>query len=160
MAVNIEVEVFWVVTPCNVVVGYQRFRGPCCLHLQGEDGGVTIQTASPWVQACYSGHHCLHYYLLSRGKWDLPAPRKGAHIWNVGHNVYFNKQTNVNWPQSMLGSIRNVYCQMTFCRVTSLSLSLSPKLSISVYGKATCVCRNTAPLFRRTNYVKSLYSIQ
>jgi len=22
-----------IVTPCSVVVGYQRFRGPCCLHL-------------------------------------------------------------------------------------------------------------------------------
>jgi hypothetical protein len=26
-----QVEVFLVVTPCSVVVGYQRFRGPCCL---------------------------------------------------------------------------------------------------------------------------------
>jgi hypothetical protein len=25
-----------VVTPFSVVVGYQRFRGPCCLHLQGQ----------------------------------------------------------------------------------------------------------------------------
>jgi hypothetical protein len=32
-AVKIQVEVFWVVTPCSVVVGYQCFRGPCCLHL-------------------------------------------------------------------------------------------------------------------------------
>jgi hypothetical protein len=29
------VEVFWVVTPCSDVVGYQRFGGTCCLHLQG-----------------------------------------------------------------------------------------------------------------------------
>jgi hypothetical protein len=27
MVVNIQVEVFWVVTPCSVVVGYQRLRG-------------------------------------------------------------------------------------------------------------------------------------
>jgi hypothetical protein len=27
---------FWVVTPCIDVVGYQRFGGPCCLHLHGE----------------------------------------------------------------------------------------------------------------------------
>jgi len=26
-----QVQVFWVVTPCNVVVGYQLFRDPCCL---------------------------------------------------------------------------------------------------------------------------------
>jgi len=28
-----EVEVFWAVTPCSVVVGFKRFRGPCCLRL-------------------------------------------------------------------------------------------------------------------------------
>jgi hypothetical protein len=27
---------FWFVTPCSVLVGYQRFRGPRCLHLLGE----------------------------------------------------------------------------------------------------------------------------
>jgi len=34
---NLQVEVFWVVTPCSVVVGYQHFRGPYCLHLLGCD---------------------------------------------------------------------------------------------------------------------------
>jgi hypothetical protein len=34
MAVKIPVEAFWVVTLCSVVAGYQRFEGPCCLHLQ------------------------------------------------------------------------------------------------------------------------------
>jgi hypothetical protein len=34
--VKIEVEVFWVVTPCSAVAGYQHFRGPCCLLLQDE----------------------------------------------------------------------------------------------------------------------------
>jgi len=32
---KVQVEVFWVVTSCSVVAGYQRFRGSCCLHLQG-----------------------------------------------------------------------------------------------------------------------------
>jgi hypothetical protein len=40
--VKIQVDVFWVVTQCSVVVGYQHFRGLCRLHLQGEDGGVTL----------------------------------------------------------------------------------------------------------------------
>jgi len=31
MMVMTEV-IFWVLTPCSVVVGYQHFRGPCCLH--------------------------------------------------------------------------------------------------------------------------------
>jgi hypothetical protein len=29
-AVKIQVEVFWIVTPCSDV-GYQRFGGPCCV---------------------------------------------------------------------------------------------------------------------------------
>jgi hypothetical protein len=32
-AVKIQINVFWVVTPCSVVVGYQGFGGPCCLHI-------------------------------------------------------------------------------------------------------------------------------
>jgi hypothetical protein len=32
----LQVEVFCVMTPCSVVVGYQRFVGPFCLHLQDE----------------------------------------------------------------------------------------------------------------------------
>jgi hypothetical protein len=31
MAVMLQVEVFLVVTPCSVVVGCQRFRGPYCV---------------------------------------------------------------------------------------------------------------------------------
>jgi hypothetical protein len=36
-AVKIQVDVFWVLTPCSVVVGYQRFRDPRYLHLMGFD---------------------------------------------------------------------------------------------------------------------------
>jgi hypothetical protein len=31
---KIKLMVFGVVVLCNVVVGYQHFRGPGCLHLQ------------------------------------------------------------------------------------------------------------------------------
>jgi len=34
MAIKIQFMVFWVVVPCNAVVGCHRFGGPCCLHLQ------------------------------------------------------------------------------------------------------------------------------
>jgi hypothetical protein len=40
MTVRIQVVVFWDVTPCIDVVGYQHFRGPCYLHFQGEVSGV------------------------------------------------------------------------------------------------------------------------
>jgi hypothetical protein len=42
MAVKIQIKVLWVVTPCVVVVGYKRFRAPCCLRfhtLEPEDEG-------------------------------------------------------------------------------------------------------------------------
>jgi hypothetical protein len=29
--------IFWVVAPCSLVEVYQRFRGPCCLHHQGDE---------------------------------------------------------------------------------------------------------------------------
>jgi len=32
-ALKIQVEFLWAVTLCCVMVGYQRFRGPCCLQL-------------------------------------------------------------------------------------------------------------------------------
>jgi hypothetical protein len=37
------------VMPCNVGVGYQRFRGPCCLHLQGKLSMMMIQVKVFWV---------------------------------------------------------------------------------------------------------------
>jgi hypothetical protein len=41
-AISVHVVVFWVLTSCNDVVGCQRFEGPCCLHLQGEDKGTKV----------------------------------------------------------------------------------------------------------------------
>jgi hypothetical protein len=32
----VQVNIFWVVTPCSVAAGYKPFRGPYCHHLQGE----------------------------------------------------------------------------------------------------------------------------
>jgi hypothetical protein len=31
---QIQIEVFWVVMPRSVVIGYERSGGPCCFHLQ------------------------------------------------------------------------------------------------------------------------------
>jgi hypothetical protein len=44
---NIQVEVFWVVTPCSVVAGYQSFRESCCLHFHPATlYGVTARNIS------------------------------------------------------------------------------------------------------------------
>jgi len=51
MAVKIQVEVFWIVTQHSVIIGYQHFRGPCCLHLQGEvnDAGFSVPVSAGLV---------------------------------------------------------------------------------------------------------------
>jgi hypothetical protein len=36
-AMKIQVTVFWIVTLCSDVVGYQRSERPCCLRLHGEE---------------------------------------------------------------------------------------------------------------------------
>jgi len=33
VVMKIHVMVFWVVTSCSVVVGYQSLGDPCCLHI-------------------------------------------------------------------------------------------------------------------------------
>jgi hypothetical protein len=42
VVVVFQVEVFSVVTPCSVMLGYQRFRGPCWLHLHPENGVIMV----------------------------------------------------------------------------------------------------------------------
>jgi hypothetical protein len=61
---KIQVVVFGVVTPCSDVVGYQRFGGPCCVHLQGEVSGlqVTLQmTATQPVRPAWRPAPCGAY---------------------------------------------------------------------------------------------------
>jgi hypothetical protein len=38
-----QFEVFWVVTSCNVLIGYQRFRGPRCIRLHTSSEPAYIQ---------------------------------------------------------------------------------------------------------------------
>jgi len=47
MEVIVQVEIFWLLTPCSVVLGYQRFRRPCCLHIQSD--GKAIWTSETLV---------------------------------------------------------------------------------------------------------------
>jgi hypothetical protein len=51
---NSKMAVFWVVAPCSLVEVYQRFRGPCCLHHQGDESSAlqprrqTSSYSQPW----------------------------------------------------------------------------------------------------------------
>jgi hypothetical protein len=44
MAVSTKMAVVWVVAPCSLVEVYQRFRGPCCLHHQGDEKATRVET--------------------------------------------------------------------------------------------------------------------
>jgi len=44
--VKIQVQIFWVVTPCSVAVGYRRCGGPCCLHLSWRHDITTQKTST------------------------------------------------------------------------------------------------------------------
>jgi hypothetical protein len=50
MAVSMKMAVFWVVAPCSLVEVYQRFRGPCRLHHQGDEWvGWCLVKKNEWV---------------------------------------------------------------------------------------------------------------
>jgi hypothetical protein len=44
MKTFVFINVFWVVTPCGLVGGYQRFGGTYCLHHQGFSSGAMEAT--------------------------------------------------------------------------------------------------------------------
>jgi hypothetical protein len=42
-AVSTKMDVFWAVAPCSLIEVYQCFRGPCCLHHQGDEYCTAVQ---------------------------------------------------------------------------------------------------------------------
>jgi hypothetical protein len=77
--IEIRVVVFWIMTPCSDVVGYQRFGGLHCLHLQGELIGVWIEiqvlvfcvmtVCSDVGYQRFGGLQCFHLQGEASGAW-------------------------------------------------------------------------------------------
>jgi hypothetical protein len=77
--VKIQVEVFWVVTPCNVMVVYQRVRGPCYLHLHPADGsGIDLRHVGILPQ---------HYTASQARRARLGVPLPLINIWGMHERI-------------------------------------------------------------------------
>jgi hypothetical protein len=57
---HLHVEIFWVVMPFNVVVGYQHFRGSRCHHLQVEVFWVVMPFSVVVTYQRFRGPCCFH----------------------------------------------------------------------------------------------------
>jgi hypothetical protein len=70
-AVSMKIAVFWVVATGSLVEVYQRFRGPCCLHHQGDRPttrlhGATTQKTAIFICVlfiCERGHSVFRFLL-------------------------------------------------------------------------------------------------
>jgi hypothetical protein len=63
-----KMAVFWVVAPCSLVEIYQHFRGPCCLHHQGDRSETLVNFYQ--TTRCYNPedrHHQVMFRLWSSG---------------------------------------------------------------------------------------------
>jgi len=75
MAVMFQDEVFCFATSCSVVVGYQRFRGPCSLHLQGERTRPRLELPCSYSYVLYHAEHVLYtFYVYVLSKISLIKP--------------------------------------------------------------------------------------
>jgi hypothetical protein len=45
-AASMKMTVFWVAAPCSLAEVYRRFRGPCCLHHQGDEIALIMEQGS------------------------------------------------------------------------------------------------------------------
>jgi hypothetical protein len=98
--VKIHEQFFWVVTAYSVV-GYQRFIGPCCLHLQGEMTGM-LKCGIPVAPggnhdhlSLLQGHSLLTSYWLAASV--VPHPLR-AYIYAIfPHPSHFVLKMEAAW---------------------------------------------------------------
>jgi len=96
-------QVFWVVTPCSAVVGYQCFGGPGYLHLQGEDEGILPQS--------YTASQSRRTRLETSPPWK---PQNSFHWQNFTSFSYMYNSSNifrlcVKAIQQMLNSVGELW---------------------------------------------------
>jgi hypothetical protein len=76
-----KIAVFWVVAPCSLVEVYQRFRGPCCLHHQGDET-THLHT--------HRRENLKSYLIICMFAFPIVFFVHLLHLYN-GHDIYTNK---------------------------------------------------------------------
>jgi hypothetical protein len=109
--------VLWVVAPCNLVEVYQLFRGPCCLHHQGNEALITLM-----MEAARTSEKLVNFYQITQfynpEDIHLRTHRhenlKSYYILKDLHNLYslWIYFLQVSWlrPSGMFRVIKNVKC--------------------------------------------------
>jgi hypothetical protein len=64
--VKMWIVVIWVVTPCDLVGGYERFGGTYCFHLQGGSGGYTFRAIALMMEAGRTSETSADFYQTTR----------------------------------------------------------------------------------------------
>jgi len=80
-----QVEVLCFVTPCSIVVGYQRFRRTCFLHFQG--GGIMNLWNVGTRPQNYTASQPWRSQLESSRAWKTQNSHK---VWRRGELIWKN----------------------------------------------------------------------
>jgi hypothetical protein len=103
------------VTSCSVVVGCQRFGGPCCLHVQGELCIISGFTFHIRVDTRVSGTTKVYFLSLNRdgvaqsgwvGRLGFDSWRGSFGIFSLLHRVQTGAGAH---PASFLNGYRGIF---------------------------------------------------
>jgi hypothetical protein len=109
--------------PCSVVVGYQRFGGPCCLHLK-----VWSESSSPWKpQICHLTLHSLHMqvdvlrnsHFYNQGEVRQQSPPKRWYPATSLHSVTTQKTATLTSYLSFINRFKNII-YLLLCLLTRM----------------------------------------
>jgi hypothetical protein len=111
-AVSTKMAVCWVVAPCRLVRVYRRFRGPYCLHHQGDELILVYMVLQPRRQP-FSDNTCSGFKLVAYRSYKLP--RTNINLPQVWHIIVIRvrHQNTVNMEEANTSETSVKFYQFT-----------------------------------------------
>jgi hypothetical protein len=122
--------VFWVTAPCSLVEVYQRFRGPCCLHHQGDRPAYNLNNFIT-RESIISYHALIPYYqnlkVISRYKsnnnhfYNHQQKFMGTQLYTNNRKTFIKLSCDSTLPQHFTVRIHEyvtkhrIYATSIFC---------------------------------------------